>query len=185
MRLFDELTGIKHPSKSMKAKRLIYILAACVISLTTYAQTNAPTGSPPTTQPAPIVPAVPLGSAKGAVPPPDTNQPVVALPSIAPIQSRNTRALTIEDCIKLALAHNLDIQIQEFNPRIDQFTLNAVYGAYEPVFNFTGTKSYSDRPGDPGLIDPTTGQPELPNIQEQNNYSPEIKVCCRLARLTT
>ena len=99
-------------------------------------------------------------------------QPASQAQSAAPTQTRDTRALTLEDCIKLALEHNLDIQIQQYNPLINQYALSVYYGSYEPVFNFTGSKSYNDRSGG---FNPQTGQAFPGNIRETDNYTPEIK----------
>lgn len=190
-RLFDELNEIKHSCGSMKPKRLFYILAACGIALSAHAQTKWPTetgtniwtnASRPanTNTPALVVPTTPVGSAAPATtPPPDTNQPAAtATPlSTAPIQTRATRALTLDDCIRLALEHNLDIQIQKYNPEIDRFNVDVAYGVYEPVFSFSASKNYSDRPGAVGLLDPTTHLPvpTSSTIQEDNAYTPDLK----------
>ena len=56
------------------------------------------------------------------------------------------RAMSLQDCIQEALQHNLDMQIQRYNPQISLYNLNANYGGYDPVFSFSGTHSYNDSP---------------------------------------
>ena len=50
----------------------------------------------------------------------------------------NVRELSLQDCIELALKHNLDLQIDRYNPEIQLFTLQAVYGYYDPSLNLSG-----------------------------------------------
>ena len=49
-----------------------------------------------------------------------------------------TRAMSLQDCIQEALQHNLDVQIQRYNPQISLYNLNAAYGGYDPTFNLSG-----------------------------------------------
>jgi outer membrane protein TolC len=57
------------------------------------------------------------------------------------------RALSLADCIRIGLEHNLDVKIARFNPEIQQHNLNADYGVYEPVFSFAGARESSQSPG--------------------------------------
>src|SRR4051794_36032089 len=50
--------------------------------------------------------------------------------------ARQPRVLSLEECIKMALQHNLDIQIQRYQPLIDEFALNISYAYYEPRLGF-------------------------------------------------
>ena len=54
----------------------------------------------------------------------------------------------------MVLTNNLDIQISKYTPILDQFALNALSAAYDPVASLSGRKNY-DSSG--GGIDPTTG----------------------------
>src|ERR1700722_4473032 len=54
------------------------------------------------------------------------------------------RAMSLQDCIQEAMQHNLDLQIERFNPQISLYNLDADYGGYDPTFNFSGTHTYSD-----------------------------------------
>jgi outer membrane protein TolC len=58
-----------------------------------------------------------------------------------------TRKLTLEDCIQVALEHNLDVKIKRFNPEISRFTLRAAYGPYDPSLSVSGGHDYSVSPG--------------------------------------
>lgn len=57
------------------------------------------------------------------------------------------RAMSLQDCIQEALQHNLDLQIQRYNPQISLYNLNANYGGYDPTFTFSGTHTYNDTGG--------------------------------------
>ncbi len=59
-----------------------------------------------------------------------------------PREAGQTRMLSIQDCIRLALEHNLDIQIQSYAPKISHFNLKAAYGVWDPVFSATGSHSF-------------------------------------------
>ena len=62
-------------------------------------------------------------------------------------QATNTsgqRAMSLQDCIAEALQHNLDLQIQRYNPQISLYNLNANYGGYDPTFSLSGTHTYDD-----------------------------------------
>jgi outer membrane protein TolC len=77
--------------------------------------------------------------------------------------------LTIEDAIQMGLTNNLDIRINLINPRIDQYTLNGLYGAYEPSFTSSVTHTYDAFPSgyysQAGLRYPAT-------IEQINTYDP-------------
>ena len=57
------------------------------------------------------------------------------------------RPLSLAECFRLALEHNLDVKIARYNPEIQQHILSAAYGAYEPTFGLSGTRSYNQTPG--------------------------------------
>lgn len=72
---------------------------------------------------------------------------VTALTLGARAESPQTRALSLEDCIQIAIQHNLDVQIQRINPEIAHYTLGASYGNYDPIFGLSGDHSYNLSPG--------------------------------------
>jgi HAE1 family hydrophobic/amphiphilic exporter-1 len=58
--------------------------------------------------------------------------------------SSQVRTLSLQDCIQMALRHNLDLQIDRYNPQIALFTLKAAYGAYDPVFSLSGQHDHTE-----------------------------------------
>jgi outer membrane protein TolC len=54
------------------------------------------------------------------------------------------RAMSLSDCIQEAVAHNLDLQIQRYNPQLSLFNLNSAYGGYDPTFSFSGQHQYNN-----------------------------------------
>lgn len=60
----------------------------------------------------------------------------------------NGRVMSLQDCIGAALKHNLDVQIQRYNPNIDLYNLRASYGtAYDPTLNASGSHNFNVQPG--------------------------------------
>lgn len=54
------------------------------------------------------------------------------------------RQLSLQDCIQLALQHNLDLQIDRYNPQIALFTLKGDYGAYDPFLTLSGQHDHNE-----------------------------------------
>ncbi|HVV01220.1 MAG TPA: TolC family protein, partial [Verrucomicrobiae bacterium] len=67
----------------------------------------------------------------------------------APAQTKTPvpRKLSLEDCIEIALKHNLDVQIKRYSPEISAYALGASYGAYEPTFNLDIEHDYTQQAG--------------------------------------
>lgn len=57
------------------------------------------------------------------------------------------RRMSLQDCIQEALHHNLDVQIQRYNPEIALYGLRASYGGFDPTYNFSGTHNLNVQPG--------------------------------------
>ena len=53
---------------------------------------------------------------------------ILATLATARADGERTRVLSLDDCIKIALEHNLDIQVARLNPDLDKFSLRAAYG---------------------------------------------------------
>jgi outer membrane protein TolC len=64
-----------------------------------------------------------------------------------PAQQEHNRSLSLEECIRVALEHNLDIQINRLDPELAGFTLSASYGSYDPILSFGARHSYDLSPG--------------------------------------
>ena len=54
------------------------------------------------------------------------------------------RQLSLQDCVQLALQHNLDLQIDRYNPQIALFTLKGDYGVYDPFFSLSGQHDHNE-----------------------------------------
>ena len=76
------------------------------------------------------------------------------------------RTVTLEECIALALQHNLDIQIQRYNPQIALFNLRSSYSAYDP--SFFASAEHSDSTGLPGFV------PGVGNVPGAENESDSL-----------
>ena len=160
MRLFDELNRIRHSPGLMQPPIRGLFAALAFGAALNHAQAQSPAAQPANGASTNAAP----GNAKAGNPQSGTE------PSQS--QTRQTRVLSLADAIQLALQHNLDIQIQQYNPIINQFGLNSVYGAYEPSFNFSAQKSYDDVPGG---INPQTHLPFEGNLFESDSWTPEVK----------
>ncbi len=72
---------------------------------------------------------------------------VAALAPGAQAEAPQARPLSLEDCIKIAIEHNLDVQIRRTDPQIAQFTLSGTYAGYDPLFRLSGSHDYNLAPG--------------------------------------
>jgi len=72
---------------------------------------------------------------------------LASLGTVAVAQTNNApavRSVSLQDCIQMALQHNLDLQIDRYNPQIAQFNLNGDYGAYDPTFSLSGQHDHNE-----------------------------------------
>jgi len=53
------------------------------------------------------------------------------------------RALSLQECIQLAVQNNLELQIERYNPQLALFGLKGSYGAYDPTLAVSGQHRYS------------------------------------------
>jgi len=58
-------------------------------------------------------------------------------------ETNNVRSLSLQEAIKLAVAHNFDVQISRLTPDINSITLWGDYAAYDPSFSVGGSDGYS------------------------------------------
>jgi outer membrane protein TolC len=58
-----------------------------------------------------------------------------------------SRAMSLQECIQQSLQHNLDVQIERYNPQISLFNLNAAYAGYDPTLNISGQHDFNVQPG--------------------------------------
>lgn len=71
----------------------------------------------------------------------------IAGPCYAQSTERTIRSLSLQEAISLALQHNFNIQISQFDPTVSQFSISIAYGAYDPVISASGQHNYSLSPG--------------------------------------
>ena len=58
-------------------------------------------------------------------------------------ESPKTRAMALADCVQQALEHNLDLQIERYNPQISLFNLRGTYAGYDPSLSLSGVHNFS------------------------------------------
>ncbi len=76
-----------------------------------------------------------------------------------------------DELIRIALTNNLSILLTQIQPEIDQFSLNGLYGAYQPNLTFDAVHSYNKFPSGyfstAGLFYPAT-------TEQINSYTPGL-----------
>jgi outer membrane protein TolC len=69
------------------------------------------------------------------------------------------RPISLEECLQLALRHNLSLQITRLSPELSRYALEAAYAAYDPTFRASVTHSASTQPrsiDSEGLVYPSS-----------------------------
>ena len=77
------------------------------------------------------------------------------------------RPISMEECLNLALEHNLDIRIQRITPRLASLSLYGTYAAYDP--SLSGSFSHSDS-ASPSGVDPQ-GRPYTPTESRKDAFN--------------
>ena len=54
-----------------------------------------------------------------------------------------SKALSLSQCVQIALEHNLDVKIARYGPEIAQHNVSLAYAAYEPILEVAGTHNYN------------------------------------------
>ena len=62
-------------------------------------------------------------------------------------QRVTNRPLSLEECTRIALEHNLGIQISRLDPQLAQFSLSGSYANYDPRLSFGARHTYNLAPG--------------------------------------
>jgi outer membrane protein TolC len=83
----------------------------------------------------------------------------------------NTRPLALQECIDLALEHNLDLQIEHLSLEIARYDLGASYGVYDPRFTFRASHDYISSPSD---FDAAKSNPYFPYNLKTDAAGPEL-----------
>ncbi len=83
---------------------------------------------------------------------------IVGLTAEGQTTNHNARALSLKECIEMALARNPDIQVQRYSPQIARYWLRASYGLYDPILTLDGLDTTEKQPGfyDPRKLLQTT-----------------------------
>lgn len=76
------------------------------------------------------------------------------------------RAMSLTDCIQEAVRHNLDVQIERYQPQISLYNLNSAYSGYDPTLSLSGLHSYNVSGG--GLDQNQLVIP--PSTSDQNSF---------------
>ncbi|MBU6411499.1 MAG: TolC family protein, partial [Verrucomicrobia bacterium] len=102
-----------------------------------------------------------LFSALGAIA--QTNQTAAAAAA--------TRPMTLQNCLRLALSQNFDVQVQRINPQIALFALETAYAGWEPAFNISGQHNNTVSPASL-----TANEIQIPSsTSDENQFSSGIK----------
>ena len=94
---------------------------------------------------------------------------LVAATMAAPGQSNppEARKLSLEDCIRIALEHNLEVQVRKYDPQLAQLNLAGTYGAYDPNFQASVQHNLNQSPGG---VD-SQGRPYAGRELDGDNYN--------------
>lgn len=57
----------------------------------------------------------------------------------------NAQVMSLEDCIQTALAHNLDLAIDRYNPQLAYYTLRIDYSGWDPTLNLSAQHEHSEQ----------------------------------------
>jgi len=80
---------------------------------------------------------------------------LILLPSLGPSQEpksdKTAKAVTLKECIAKALANNLDLSIEAFNPEIQEILISGSKEKYIPEFNLNYFKQDLNQPGTWGV----------------------------------
>jgi len=80
----------------------------------------------------------------------------------------HNRALSLEECTRIALEHNFDIQIARLDPQLAGFTLSGSYGSYDPTLRFAARHNYELSPSS---LDPISLIQFPPTDTESDNIN--------------
>ena len=78
------------------------------------------------------------------------------------------RPISLDDCIQMALQHNLGLQISRISPSIARLNLFGSYGVYDPVFRAGAVHSDDARPGG---FNNTVGITTPPNTTQSGDFT--------------
>jgi outer membrane protein len=62
----------------------------------------------------------------------------------AAAETAGPREITLQECVEMALAKNLELRIERYNPELALFNLKSVRAGYEPVLTLSGERSHNE-----------------------------------------
>src|SRR3954452_14217561 len=62
-------------------------------------------------------------------------------------QTNKTLSLSLHQAVELAVQHNLDVQINRYQPLYDIFLLAQANAVWEPAFNASARRQWAEQPG--------------------------------------
>ena len=96
-----------------------------------------------------------------------------ATPSASPVPAGSrVKELSLEECLRLALEHNYDIQYARYQPKISETLLSGAYSYYDPTLNASAQQIKSTQRG---FFDPTTGVQAPDTIATVDQYSTGLR----------
>lgn len=105
---------------------------------------------------APPATAAPVAPAAVTKPAPESTPQVAPRVVLVPSSTNATTAsLSLDEAIRLALVHNLSLQVQRYTPLIAEYDRRTLYGAYDPTFS-SGV-GWNETLREPGGINLNTG----------------------------
>ncbi len=97
---------------------------------------------------------------------------VVLVTSAQQANSRGkSRSLSLRECIDLALARNLDLQIEHLNADLARYSLSGAYGVYSPALALRARHDFVSQPGD---FDPQKFNPDFPYEMNNDTIGPAL-----------
>jgi outer membrane protein TolC len=101
---------------------------------------------------------------------------ILSLPFLASSQLTNSfprsRSLTLRESFDLALAKNLDLQIEHLTADIAGYNLSASYGVYVPTFSFRAQHDYVSEPAD---FDPKKVGLDFGYVMQNDTLEPSLR----------
>ena len=107
----------------------------------------APAPAPVT--PAAVTPVPPAAASQSSVLVPPPTDPIWETTNVISV------SLSLDEAIRLALVHNLTLQVERYTPIIAEYDWRSLYGAYDPLFSAGIRRDNNTR--EPGGLNLNTG----------------------------
>jgi len=82
---------------------------------------------------------------------------VLAVAAQTNMTAAAVREMSLQDCFQEALAHNFDVQIERYVPKISLYDLDAAWAGYDPTVSFSASHS-ENKSGLEGILPPQDSQ---------------------------